>query len=157
MHPQALEEHCATAAWTGPQTRARIETILCDARITRVLRDSIGQITGLQALHDQITPAQRRALVARDRHCVAKGCTRPPAFCDAHHLTHREHGGHTTLDNLALLCRRHHVLWHRGKLRLTDLHTPGWPAPSTPTTPIAYGASAARPVRDLAGLGCPTC
>ena len=121
---QALEQHCATAAWTGPQTRTRIETILCDTRITRLLRDSIGQITGLHALNDQITPTQRRALIARDRHCVAKGCTRPPAFCDAHHLTHREHGGQTTLDNLALLCRRHHVLWHRGKLRLTDLHLP---------------------------------
>ncbi len=27
---------CATAAWTGPQTRTRIETILCDARLSRV-------------------------------------------------------------------------------------------------------------------------
>ncbi|MGB8651443.1 MAG: DUF222 domain-containing protein, partial [Mycobacteriales bacterium] len=124
QHPQALEEHCATAAWTGPQTRTRIETVLCDARISRVLRDSIGQVVGLQALRDQITPAQRRALVARDRHCVARGCTRPPAFCDAHHLLAREDGGATSLDNLVLLCRRHHVLWHRGRLRRGDLHVP---------------------------------
>jgi len=128
-HPHALEEHCATAAWTGPQTRARIETILCDARISRVLRDSIGQVTGLQALRDEVTSAQRRALVARDRHCIAKGCTRPPAFCDAHHLTHREHGGDTTLENLVLICRRHHVLWHRGKLTLNDLHVPWLASP----------------------------
>ncbi len=123
-HPQALEEHCATGAWTGPQTRARIEAMLCDARITRVLRDTIGQIIGLQSLKDEITPAQRRALVARDRHCVAKGCTRPPAFCDAHHLTHRADGGETSVGNLVLLCRRHHVLWHRGRVTLEDLHVP---------------------------------
>ena len=129
VHPQALEEHCATAAWTGPQTRARIETILCDARITRVLRDTIGQVIGLQSLRDDITPAQRRALVARDRHCIATGCTRPPAFCDAHHLTHREDGGETTVDNLVLLCRRHHVLWHRGKLTLSHLHVPWLASP----------------------------
>jgi hypothetical protein len=123
-HPQALEEHCATATWTGPQTRTRIEMLLCDARLTRVLRSSIGQVIGLQSLTDDVTPAQRRALVARDRHCVAQGCTRPPAFCDAHHLLHRADGGPTSLDNPILLCRRHHVLWHRAKLRLSDLHVP---------------------------------
>ena len=26
--------------------------------------------------------------------------------------------------NLVLLCRRHHVLWHRGRLTLEDLHVP---------------------------------
>jgi hypothetical protein len=31
---------CATAAWSGPQTRARIEALLCDARISRLLLDS---------------------------------------------------------------------------------------------------------------------
>ena len=61
---QALEQHCATAAWTGPQTRTRIETILCDTRITRLLRDSIGQITGLHALNDQITPTSPTANTA---------------------------------------------------------------------------------------------
>jgi len=30
--------------------------------------------------------------------------------------------------NLALLCRRHHVLWHLGKLHLHHLHTPWHPA-----------------------------
>ena len=80
------EQACATAAWTGPQTRARIETLLCDARITRVLLSPLGQVTGFQPLRDSITPAQRRNLAARDLGCVVRGCTRPPAMCDAHHL-----------------------------------------------------------------------
>lgn len=121
------EYACATAAWSGPQTRARIEAILCEARITRVLLDSLGQVTGLEALTDTVTAAQRRALAARDGGCIARGCSRPSAFCDAHHLTSRADGGPTCLDNLALLCRRHHVLWHLGVLSLHDLHVPWHP------------------------------
>ena len=115
---------CAVAAWTGPQTRARIETILCDARISRLLLDRLGQVRGLESLSDEVTPRQRRALAARDLGCAARGCTRPPAQCDAHHLTARAHGGPTELDNLVLLCRRHHRLWHLGKLTLSDLYAP---------------------------------
>jgi hypothetical protein len=115
---------CAIGVWSGPQTRARIETILCDARISRVLLSPAGQVTGLESLSDSITNAQRRALIARDRGCIARGCNRPPAFCDAHHLVSREDGGITSLGNLVLLCRRHHLLWHQGRLHLHDLHVP---------------------------------
>ena len=131
---------CASAAWTGPQTRARIETILCDARLTRVLLTSVGQVTGLEPLRDSVTAAQRRALAARDGGCSVLGCSRPPAFCDAHHLTSRADGGPTVLGNLLLLCRRHHVLWHLGKITLDDLNVP-WltdpvgPAPPRPAPP----------------------
>jgi len=118
------EHACATAAWSGPQTRARIETLLCDARISRVLLDEVGQVRNLESISDSVTPAQRRALAARDLGCAARGCTRPPAACDAHHLTARADGGDTTLHNLVLLCRRHHVLWHLGRIALADLHVP---------------------------------
>ena len=118
---------CASAAWTGPRTRARLETILCDARTTRVLLTPTGQVQNLQALRDSITPAQRHALAARDLGCTTRGCTRPPALCDAHHLHHRADGGPTTMHNLVLLCRRHHVLWHAGKLRLHHLDVPWHP------------------------------
>ena len=121
------EQACATAAWTGPQTRARIETLLCDARITRVLLTPLGQVTGFQPLRDSVTPAQRRNLAARDLGCVVRGCTRPPAMCDAHHVKARADGGPTTMDNLVLLCRRHHVLWHQGKLQLHHLTVPWHP------------------------------
>ena len=121
------EQACATAAWTGPQTRSRIEALLCTARITRVLLTPLGQVRGFEPLRDSVTPAQRRALAVRDVTCVARGCTRPPAMCDAHHLRSRADGGPTTLDNLVLLCRRHHVLWHLGRLRLHQLHVPWLP------------------------------
>ena len=125
---------CATAAWTGPATRATVEALLCDARTSRVLLDPLGQVHGLESLTDSVTPRQRRALAARDGRCVTRGCTRPPAVCDAHHLLRLADGGDTVLSNLVLLCRRHHVLWHKGKLRLRDLHVPWHPDQQTTGT-----------------------
>lgn len=119
-----VEDRCCTGAWSGPQTRARIETMLCDARLSRVLLGPTGQVRSLTALGESITKAQRQALAARDHGCAARGCTRPPAFCDAHHLVSRADGGATDLQNLVLLCRRHHVLWHQGRLQLRQLHVP---------------------------------
>lgn len=131
-HALASSQQSANAAWGGPQTRARIEGVLCDARISRVLLDPCGQVRSLVSMNDQISPAQRRAVSARDRQCVARGCTRPPAFCDVHHVVSREHAGATSVDNLVLLCRRHHVLWHRGAIGLHNLHVPWLPVAETP-------------------------
>ena len=122
----------ATGAWMGPTTRARVESVLCDARLSRVLLEETGQVQRLEAVNDQITLAQRKAVSARDGCCVARGCSRPPAFCDVHHLRAREDGGPTTLDNLVLLCRRHHVLWHQGRLLLADLRVPWLRKPLDP-------------------------
>jgi hypothetical protein len=63
-------------------------------------------------------------LIARDLGCVRKGCGRPAAWCDAHHLVPWEDGGLTDLNNLVLLCRRHHVMWHQGLIGLQDLNVP---------------------------------
>jgi hypothetical protein len=131
QHPGA---HCASAPWTGPATRTQIQTLLCEARIERVVLDADGQIVSLASFTDQITAAQRRAVAARDRCCTAKGCSKPPAFCDVHHLRARADGGPTDIGNLVLLCRRHHVMWHRQQLTLTDLRVP-WlrlPQPRAP-------------------------
>jgi len=46
----------------------------------------------------------------RDQHCRFPGCEQPPAACDVHHIQHREDGGPTSLGNLLLLCRFHHLI-----------------------------------------------
>jgi hypothetical protein len=66
------------------------------------------------------------ALVIRDRHCRYPGCDRPPEWTEAHHIRWVTHGGTTALDNLVLLCTRHHHL----------LHTPGWHAKLLPDTTL---------------------
>jgi hypothetical protein len=121
----------AEAAWTGPQTRGRIESVGCDARLSRVLLDADGQVVSLLALNEEISRGQRIAVSARDRCCTVRGCTRPPAFCDVHHLRSRRDGGPTVLGNLVLLCRRHHVLWHKGLVLWGDLRIP-WYVGSRP-------------------------
>lgn len=60
-----------------------------------------------------IPPAIRRALKRRDGGCRFPGCS-ATRFVDAHHIHHWADGGETRLDNLVLLCRRHHRLLHEG-------------------------------------------
>ena len=60
-----------------------------------------------------IPPAMRRALHLRDGGCRFPGCTNT-RFVDGHHIKHWADGGETSLDNLVLLCRRHHHLVHEG-------------------------------------------
>ena len=75
-----------------------------------------------------------RALVRRDRHCRWPGCDRTADWCEGHHVRHWTKNGPTHIDNLVLLCSRHH---HR-------LHDPGWtvtldPADATLTIITANG------------------
>ena len=58
------------------------------------------------------TDPLNRYVQTRDRRCRFPGCRRQPLACDAHHLQHWADGGHTSLDNLVLLCRAHHTLLH---------------------------------------------
>lgn len=51
---------------------------------------------------------QRIALQLLDGTCGHPGCHRPPDACDVHHLVAWVLGGDTDLENLTLLCRRHH-------------------------------------------------
>jgi HNH endonuclease len=67
----------------------------------------------------------------RDGGCVFPGCTRPLAWCEAHHLRHWLHGGPTDLANLALLCRAHHRAVHEGGWRLA--RAPDGRLTATPT------------------------
>jgi hypothetical protein len=80
-----------------------------------------------------VSPAQRRALVHRDGGCVFPGCGRPHPWTDAHHLVHWARGGATDLDNLCLLCRRHHTAVHEGGWHLArDEVTGEWTASRPP-------------------------
>lgn len=83
----------------------------CDARISRIA--ARGELEGeIGRASRTISRARRRALEARDKHCVFGGCDKPPIWCDGHHLKFWADGGPTTLNNLALLCRQHHRKVH---------------------------------------------
>ena len=72
-----------------------------------------------------IPASTRRALEARDAHCVWPGCGRPEAWCDGHHLIWWTRGGKTALPNLALLCRPHDRNVHEGRWKI-ERQTGGW-------------------------------
>lgn len=91
-----------------------VEALLCDSWISALIRDARGAVIDATERSAPFTATQRRLLAARDQGCVVPGCDRPPSFCDAHHITPRERGGPNTLENAALLCRRHHRLVHHG-------------------------------------------
>ena len=57
-----------------------------------------------------IPPHLRAAVIQRDKHCQFPGCTQPPSVCEVHHLIPWAKGGPTSLANLRLLCRFHHLI-----------------------------------------------
>jgi hypothetical protein len=101
-----------------PISAASVERLACDCNVTRILRGSDSQVIDVGRSKRVMSPAQRRALQVRDKGCRWPGCDRPASYTSAHHLVHWVEGGPTDLDNLALLCRRHHWLVHEGKWQL---------------------------------------
>jgi hypothetical protein len=98
----------------GAVSAETLRRISCDAHISRVVTDGASQPLDVGRATRTVSLAMWRALVARDRHCTAAGCDRPPAWCEAHHVRHWADGGTTSLDNLELLCWRHHRRAHEG-------------------------------------------
>jgi Domain of unknown function (DUF222)/HNH endonuclease len=98
----------------GPIPLAMAERLLCDCAVGRVLMRGQSEVLDLGRRTEVVSRAQRRALARRDKHCRFPGCDRPVRWSDAHHLMHWIRGGPTDLDNLVLLCRRHHKACHEG-------------------------------------------
>jgi hypothetical protein len=107
-------------------TRVSAETsrrLSCDVSLVEVGHGPDGGILDVGRRRRTIPPAIRRALEARDRGCRYPGCG--SRFTDAHHVVHWGDGGATKLDNLVLLCRRHHRLLHEEGFRLELNPWPG--------------------------------
>ncbi len=103
----------------GPVPLSTIERLLCDCSVGRVLMRGESEVLDLGRRTDVPSRAQRRALARRDKHCRFPGCDRPVHWTDTHHIIHWTRGGPTDLDNLVLLCRRHHTMCHEGGWELT--------------------------------------
>jgi hypothetical protein len=93
----------------GPLSRETAERLVCDARRLTIKRH------GRDLVHSRVTRcasyAQLRALHKRSSHCQYPGCSAAREL-EAHHLIPDEHGGKTELDNLILICPRHHKHLH---------------------------------------------
>jgi len=101
-----------------PISAKAVERLACDCSVTRILLGSTSMVIDVGRAKRVISGAQRKALNARDQHCVWPGCDRPASWASGHHLVHWIHGGSTDLPNLALLCYRHHWMVHEGGWQL---------------------------------------
>jgi hypothetical protein len=102
----------AELGWVGPLSTPEALMIGCDATVSRIVMDGPSQVIDVGRATRTIPPGLRRAVIARDRTCVAPGCGRLPEHCDIHHVVFWEQGGATDLSNTVLVCRRHHRLVH---------------------------------------------
>jgi HNH endonuclease len=98
----------------GPLSPETAERLVCDARRLAI------KPSGSDLVHSRVgrcaSYAQHRALHKRSSHCQYPGCSATREL-EAHHLIPVERGGKTELDNLILLCPRHHKLLHDHHMR----------------------------------------
>lgn len=98
--------------WAYPVPADTVRRYACDAAIARVLLGSKSEILDLGRETPVVSPALKRALIYRDKGCRFPHCDKPWQWTDGHHIIHWVDGGPTDLDNLVLLCRRHHRCVH---------------------------------------------
>ncbi len=112
----ALEDGVRVSAETSRR-------LACDASTVRITRaggadqrphvGAFARVLDVGRRTRTVPPALRRALDARDGGCRFPGCG--SRFSEAHHIEHWADGGATRLENLVLLCRRHHRAVHEGR------------------------------------------
>ncbi|HLS64357.1 MAG TPA: DUF222 domain-containing protein [Ruania sp.] len=105
---------------TGPVPPDLLRRLATCGGLYRVLFSPDGEIINHGRERRLFTPAQRRALIARDKGCTWPGCTAPPAICESHHARiHWADGGPTNTTNGALLCYHHHALVDAREITMT--------------------------------------
>lgn len=105
----------------GTLPAADLRRMACDAKVIPLVLGSDSLPLDVGRKTRTIPSWIRTALNERDKGCRHPRCDRPPAYCDAHHVTHWIDGGETKIDNLVLLCRTHHRQHHKGEFRIRAL------------------------------------
>jgi hypothetical protein len=108
----------ADLEWAQPIPAETARRLACDAAVTPIFLGSESDQPQAGQTSRSISGSQRKALVVRDKGCRFPGCDRPSDWTDAHHLQHWADGGKHVMDNLVLLCRRHHRKVHEERWRL---------------------------------------
>lgn len=80
-------------------TASEARRLACTAQILPAVLDGNSQILDLGRSRRLFSPAQRKAIRLRDKHCRTVGCTTPAAWTEIHHKDPWSTGGKTELDN----------------------------------------------------------
>ncbi len=114
-----LRSGTGAASIDGVQESISIATarkLAADAELIPLVLGSRGEVLDAGRATRFFTRTQRLALIERDDGCAFPGCTSPPAYAEAHHITWWSHGGTSDVSNGVMLCGFHH---HR-------IHDDGW-------------------------------
>lgn len=115
---------------------AELARLICDSPLAGLVFGARGEVLWHGTNTRLATPAQRRAIKTRDRHCTVGACQTPADRCEIHHLHPYADGGPTNIDNLTLTCTRCHHKIHDHNW--THTGTPGhnltWHPPTTTDT-----------------------
>ena len=123
--------HVDEAALAGGNGRSAvpIESVkrhCCDAHAVVITETSEGQPLGIGRKSRLIPTSVERAVRARDNNCcVFPGCGNR-RFLHCHHVEHWAHGGETCVENLMLLCTKHHTLVHEGGFDIRKDYRDNW-------------------------------
>ncbi len=105
-----------------------VRNLACDAQLIPIILGGPGGSPDVGRARRTVPLGLRRSLIARDLHCQWHGCNQPPSRCDAHHVIHWANGGPTNLDNLVLLCHRHHHQLHEHGYQMIRQPDSSWHA-----------------------------
>ena len=89
-----------------------VQRIACDATVVVAVDDQLGHTMYEGRAKRFPTGAQRREVIRRDRRCRFPGCANA-TFAAVHHVKPWDSGGRTDLENLVLVCKKHHGIVHR--------------------------------------------
>lgn len=120
------ERSLGELAGHGPLPPSVFERLACTADLAGVVFGQSGQPLWISRDKRQITPAQWRALVARDQGCVITGA--PPDECEAHHKIpwNCRLAGRSDMDNYVLLARSFHRWLHDNNRTLVQATDGSW-------------------------------
>jgi hypothetical protein len=109
-----LDDAVAAALDSGvPLARETLARLACDARVQLVGEGPGHAALARSAVEHTVPFWLRRQLRRRDGGCRWHGCRRTRGV-HAHHIVWFSRGGRTVIENLVLLCRRHHRAVHEG-------------------------------------------
>jgi hypothetical protein len=97
-----------------------------DAKIIPVVLNDAGGVMAYGRARRLATPAQRRALAARDGGCVRPGCSVPADWAEVHHSRPWRDGGTTDIATQALVCPADHDALDRGASIVMIDGVPHW-------------------------------
>jgi len=115
--------HVDQSALAGNEGRSAlpiesVKRICCNGHAVVLTEDDNGEPLSIGRKSRIIPKAIERALYARDHGCCRfPGCSNH-RFLHSHHIDHWSNGGETSLENLMLLCTKHHTLVHEGGYRI---------------------------------------